>query len=151
MKALTKTALTLTTFAFVLLLAGAAFAQDYTPFSLGAGFMPDPQTGTGDTGGPVDAGTLGCPGLGWVDSSPDHVLTVTSPVNLKLYVTITDGSGADPTLVINGAATLCDDDSHGYPNPEINAVLQPGVYNIYVGQFNAETRGRYLLTLTENL
>ena len=146
-----KTLTTLASFALVLLLAAGAFAQDYQPFSIGANFLPDPQTGTGETGGPVDAGTLGCAGHGWVDTTPDHTLTITSAVNLKLFVTITDGSGADPTLIITGPVTLCDDDSHGYPNPEINTVLQPGTYSIYVGQFDAETRGRYLLTLTENL
>jgi hypothetical protein len=127
--------------------ATAAVAQDYGNFTIGAGFLPDPQTGTGLTGGPVDASTYGPGCVGSIDTTPDHVITVTSTVNLKLYV----DSDTDATLVLRGpAGTFCDDDSHGNLDPELNVTLTPGEYHVWVGNFGS-TQGRYTLTLTENM
>jgi hypothetical protein len=127
--------------------AGVA-AQDYGSFEIGAGFTPDPQTGSGTSGGPVDAGTFGADCTGSIDSSPDHRITVTSAVDLKVFAL----SSVDTTLVLRGpAGTFCDDDSHGGLNPEINARLTPGTYEVYVGNFTAANQARYTLTLTENL
>jgi len=39
--------------------SGPAAAQAYDSFTLGAGFAPDPQTGTGETGGGVQANRCG--------------------------------------------------------------------------------------------
>jgi hypothetical protein len=133
----------------VLLLAASATAgaQQYRNFSIGAGFEPDPQTGTGTTGGAVDAAkAFGGSCTGSVDRTPDHVITVTSAVNLKLYTTST----TDSTLVMRGpSGTFCDDDSRGELDAEINAVLRPGRYEVYIGHLG-ET-GQYTLTLTENV
>lgn len=123
-------------------------AQDYGDFRIGAGFTPDPQTGSGTSGGPVQASTFGAVCVGSIDDSPDHQITVTSTVDLKLYAL----SSVDTTLVVRGpAGTFCDDDSHGGLNPEINARLTPGVYDVYVGNYDAGSQARYTLTLTENL
>lgn len=129
------------------LLAGSAMASDYRNFSIGAGFTPDPQTGTGTTGGSRDAAqAFGGECSGSVDTTPDHVITVTSAVNLKLYTTST----TDSTLVLRGpSGTFCDDDSRGELDAEINALLRPGRYEVYVGHLGQT--GQYTLTLTENV
>lgn len=127
--------------------AASAHAADYGNFEIGPGFTPDPQTGTGTTGGARDAAqAFGGDCSGSVDTTPDHVITVTSAVNLKLYTTST----TDSTLVLRGpSGTFCDDDSRGELDAEINAVLRPGRYEVYVGHLG-ET-GQYTLTLTENV
>ncbi len=128
-------------------LAGGAHAQAYRDFTIGAGFTPDPQVGTGTTGGSRDASMYGGACTGRIASSPDHTITVTSTVDLRLYTEST----TDSTLVLTGpAGTFCDDDSHGQMDAEINAVLTPGTYEVYVGNFGT-TSGEYSLTLTENL
>lgn len=123
-------------------------AQDYGDFTIGAGFTPDPQTGSGVSGGPVDASSFGANCVGSIDDSPDHQITVTSTLDLTLYAL----SSVDTTLVVRGpAGTFCDDDSHGGLNPEVNARLTPGVYDVYIGNYDDESQARYTLTLTENL
>jgi hypothetical protein len=127
-----------------LLFAGSAFADS---FSLGAGFLPDPQTGSGITGGSVDASSYGPGCVGNISSSPDHEIEITSDVNLKIYVE----SEVDSTLVITGpGGTFCDDDSNGNLDPQINGVFTPGTYSVYVGNFG-DTSGSYTLYITENL
>ncbi len=117
----------------------------YRDFTLGAGFMPDPQYGTGQTGGPVNASRYGNHCIGNVDATPDHTLTVTSPVDLRLYV----NSTVDSTLLIAGPNVVwCDDDSHGNLDAEIKARFEPGTYHIYIGHIGGHT-GEYRLTITE--
>ena len=128
------------------LAAGLATASDYRNFSIGAGFTPDPQTGTGTTGGARDASqAFGSQCSGSVDTTPDHVITVTSAVNLKLYTTST----TDSTLVMRGpSGTFCDNDSHGDLDAEISGMFAPGQYQIFVGT-NGNQNGNYTITLTE--
>lgn len=133
--------------ALLIFASASASAQQYRNFEIGGGFTPDPQTGTGTTGGAVDAASaFGGECTGSVDRTPDHIITVTSAVNLKLYTSST----TDSTLVMRGpSGTFCDDDSRGALDAEINAVLRPGRYEVYVGHLG-ET-GEYTLTLTENV
>lgn len=131
-----------------LCVAGAAQAQAYRDFTVGAGFTPDPQSGTGQTGGATSASRFGGNCVGDIDSTPDHTLNITSTVNLKVFVEST----VDATLVIVGpGGTFCDDDSNANSalDPEVNAVLTPGSYEVYVGHIGGA--GDYTLTITENL
>ena len=117
----------------------------YRNFRLGAGFIPDPQTATGTTGGPRSAGTYGAQCTGMIGNDPDHRLEVTSKVSLRMYV----DSSTDASLVVVGEGRVwCDDDSHGSLDPELSAVLMPGQYDIYVGHIGDS--GSYTLTLTES-
>lgn len=126
--------------------AASGAAQDYQNFTLGAGFMPDPQTGTGTTGGAVDAAARGDGCVGMIDEVPDHVITVTSALGLRATVR----SGVDSTLVIRGpAGTFCDDDSAGALDAEVVARLTPGDYEVYVGDLGGSS-GRYTLSLSED-
>jgi len=121
----------------------------YGNFTVGAGFTPDPQTATGVSGysdaGRVDAATFGVQCTGFIDTTPDHTITVTSSVTLRLTVK----SEIDSVLVIRGpAGTFCDDDSAGGLNAQINALFTPGEYEVYVG--NIGEAGEYILTVTES-
>lgn len=117
----------------------------YRDFTLGAGFLPDPQQGTGRTGGRERAAEYGRHCIGDIDDTPDHRLTVTSTVSLRMYVE----SEGDASLVVVGPGSVrCDDDSHGQLDPEINDIFAPGNYEIYVGHIGRG--GEYVLTLTEN-
>ena len=90
--------------------SGPAAAQSYNSFTLGAGFTPDPQTGNGETGGQTQATRFGPQCSGVIDSTPDHTIRVTSPLDLRLSVEST----TDSTLVVVGpAGVFCDDDSAG--------------------------------------
>jgi len=124
--------------------AAPAAAQSYSSFTLGAGFTPDPQTGTGETGGGTQASRFGPQCTGVIDSTPDHTIRVTSPLDLRLSV----DSTTDSTLVVVGpAGVFCDDDSAGDLDAQVDARLTPGEYAVYVGHL--EQPGRYTLTLSE--
>ncbi|NZA26160.1 hypothetical protein H0E84_07155 [Luteimonas sp. SJ-92] len=130
--------------AAMLCLAAAGQAQDYAGFTLGAGFTPDPQTATGLTGGNVQASRYGSQCSGMIDTTPDHVIDVTSALDLQLAV----DSTTDSTLVLTGpAGTFCDDDSGGLLDARLTARLTPGRYEVYVGHLG--TAGSYTLTLSE--
>lgn len=88
---------------------------------------------SGQSGGAISARSYGNQCRGWVDGIPDHVITVTSPVNVTFDV---NGSG-DTTLVITGpAGILCDDDGGNGFNPRITRFLMPGMYEIRVGSYS---------------
>ncbi|MEF3082037.1 hypothetical protein V3391_07390 [Luteimonas sp. SMYT11W] len=123
---------------------GPATAQAYNSFTLGAGFTPDPQTGNGETGGATQASRFGPQCSGVIDTTPDHTIRVTSPLDLRLSV----DSTTDSTLVVVGpAGVFCDDDSAGELDAQVDARLTPGDYAVYVGHI--EQPGRYTLTLNE--
>ncbi|MCD9028012.1 hypothetical protein LDO26_07300 [Luteimonas sp. BDR2-5] len=123
---------------------GASSAGQYGNFTLGAGFTPDPQTGHGQTGGQVDASRYGAHCTGQIDSSPDHRLTITSTVALRISV----DSTTDSSLVIKGPGkVLCDDDSGGALDAAVVDTFRPGEYEIYVGHLG--NSGSYTLTITE--
>ncbi|MDH5823269.1 hypothetical protein QFW77_09765 [Luteimonas sp. RD2P54] len=132
--------------AAMLCLAGAGQARDYAGFTLGAGFTPDPQTATGLTGGNLQASRYGSQCSGMIDTTPDHVIDVTSTLDLQLAV----DSTTDSTLVLTGpAGTFCDDDSGGLLDAQLTARLTPGRYEVYVGHLGSA--GSYTLTLSEAL
>lgn len=123
---------------------GGADQGRYGNFVLGAGFMPDPQTATGRTGGTVQATRYGAHCTGVIDTTPDHTLTVTSTVALDIRV----DSTTDSSLVITGPGkVLCDDDSGGMLDARVRDTFRPGEYGIYVGHLG--TQGDYTVTITE--
>lgn len=106
---------------------------------------PDPQRSRGETGGSRDARSYGKACVGTIDTTPDHRLTVTSALNLRIFVEST----TDSTLVVVGPnRTWCDDDSHGDLDAEVSGVFAPGQYQIFVGT-NGNQNGNYTITLTE--
>lgn len=137
-----------------LVLVGSGCASIYTGgphygnFTLGAGFTPDPQAGYGIAGGTVAASAQHHPHCaGFIAGRPDHQITVTSPLHLRMYVV----SPRDTTLVVSGPSGLfCDDDSAGGLSPEVVARLEPGTYSVWVGGYAPGVQGEYRLMLTED-
>lgn len=127
----------------LLLVPGVAWADR---FELGAGFLPDPQTGSGTAGGARDAAALGSSCVGNIGTSPNHVLVVTSEVNLEVWVE----SAGDASLAITGnGQTWCADSGHGGQNPALTRVFTPGTYQIWVGSKSGLIT--YTIGLTEAL
>jgi len=119
-------------------------------FRLAPGFTPDPATGSGISGGSVDASRHGDtsdgPCVGQIDSSPDHKLTLTANFS---YLRIQVASRADTSLVIKGPrnAYRCADDVVGL-DPAIEGAWPAGTYEIYVGSVD-EGEHPYTIAITE--
>lgn len=118
---------------------------DYQSFNLAPGFMPDPQVGTGLSGG-----TRATNDCGFVDSAnaPDHVVTLTRPFEYLRAHVQADG---DVTLLIEGPdGRFCSDDVNGLM-PEISGYWPAGTYSVWIGDFMGDSAGtyRYQLYLTE--
>jgi hypothetical protein len=126
----------------VLGMAQTVQADDYESFALSPGFVPDPQVGTGASGGPRQ--TTDC---GFVDTAnaPDHVVYLYEPFNfLRAYVQ----SSGDVTLLIEGPdGRFCSDDVNGLM-PEISGFWPAGTYNVWIGDWDHGTYP-YQLYLTE--
>ena len=118
----------------------ANFSGDYCDFVLPPRFNPDPVTGTGVSGGPEF--TNDC---GYIDTTPDHIVTVTNGFSyLRAYV----DSPGDVTLLVTGPdGRFCRDDVNGLL-PVLYGSWPPGTYNIWVGDWN-NSNFPYTLYLTE--
>lgn len=137
----------------LLTMGSAAFAQSLD-FTLYPGFYPDPHRVTYISGGTVDASNFvdvyGYRCEGWIASSPDHVMRLTSPFG---YLRMFAESSADLTMVLFNTRTgevFCDDDGHGGLQPEIEmSYITADEWWIYVGSYYWNERHPYTLTVTE--
>ncbi len=103
--------------------------------TLHPGFWPDPIVLDYYSGGNNDASSYGEPCVGRIASVPDHILTVTEPLDyLRIYVE----SDADTTLVVEQVSTgevACNDDANDL-NPGLEWDFVPiDIYHVYVGNF----------------
>lgn len=119
--------------------AGAASAQqaqigpclgggtDYCSFVIEPGFLPDPLTSTGVSGGPTQT-----PDCGNIDGTPDHEITITQDfASLRMHVE----SQGDVTLLVEGPfGRVCSDDVVGLL-PEIQRDFPAGTYQVWVGDW----------------
>ena len=82
---------------------------------------------------------------GFVNPQPNHVFRIdTFFANLKLEIE----SSADTTILVKGAGGIwCNDDS-GSANPMIEGQWQPGVYQIWVGSYRANSNDGYKIKIT---
>ena len=98
----------------------------------------------GVSGGPRSARSMGPQCRGHIAATPDHIITVTSPMMLTFDVT----APGDTTLVITGpTGVLCDDDGGPGFNPRISAPLQPGSYQIFVGSYSRRQNYHYTMSI----
>ncbi|MDY6938256.1 MAG: hypothetical protein SWY16_11370 [Cyanobacteriota bacterium] len=103
------------------------YAQ-FEDFELSPGFDPDPQSGSGKSGGPTT--TEMC---GEIDNTPDHRLDLGSDFDfLRIWV---DAPG-DVTLLVEGpnGEQFCGDDENGVL-PELSGAYSAGRYKIWVGDW----------------
>jgi hypothetical protein len=127
----------------------APVSATFEDFDLSPGFLPDPTTGTGLSGGRVDAATYGNtshgPCTGMIDDTPDHTMVLRQDFS-QLRVQV--DSGQDTSLVIRGPGGLrCNDDSDGL-NPVIEGYWPAGTYQIYVGSVESGTHN-YSISISE--
>lgn len=123
--------------------------SSFESFNLAPGFLPDPATGSGISGG--DYSTLSDCGF---DSDinisvPDHLLTATQPFN---YLRISVTSEADVTLIIEDINTgdyRCIDDSNGTLLPEYAGFVAAGTYAIWIGDFDYSQNFYYEIAISE--
>ncbi len=133
-------------------------AANFGRSRLTTGFSPDPRRVAITTTGTIDARGLGLGSgcVGFVTARPDHIVTLTGASTLlRFYATVAAAAPAtatDVTLLINDANNQwhCNDDSYGGANPTVNIPnAGPGQYDIWVGSYNAGTRARASLQITE--
>ncbi len=126
-----------------------AATNDYAAFSLAPGFQQ--ASGTGNIGGPRLASeamgiALTSTGKcnGYIDTLPDHRLTLTNDFDYLSIATLAEGY---TSLVIVGpnAEVWCATDQ----NPGISGFYEQGSYEIYVGNLSQGAGPRYELIITE--
>jgi hypothetical protein len=133
--------------------ASAQSAPIFESTAVSPGFSPDPRTLRGISGGSVPARTIAQraetttgPCVGFVDSSPDHTLTLNSFFD---FLSIEVQSSEDTTLVVKGpGGTWCNDDISG-KNPGIAGQWQAGNYAVWVGSYQKDQYFPYVLRVTQ--
>ncbi len=82
---------------------------------------------------------------GFVNRKPNHVLKLNSFFNfLKIEVQ----SSADTTILIKGPGGVwCNDDSDN-ANPTIEGEWQPGIYQVWIGSYQANSNNNYRIRIT---
>ena len=123
---------------------------NFDSITLVSGFLPDPQTLLGTSGGEIHSGYLGETGTGpcrgYATSTPDHMMTLNSYFE---YLSVSVQSSGDTTLVINGPdGWWCNDDSDGV-NPAIAGGWIPGTYRIWVGSYGEGQYHAYSVAFSE--
>lgn len=82
---------------------------------------------------------------GYADSQPNHVLELMSFFEfLRLEVE----SSADTTVLVRGLGGVWCNDDAGTANPVIEGQWQPGVYQIWVGSYQADLNQNYQIEIT---
>lgn len=115
--------------------------------SLRSGFLPDPHTLNGQSGGNVDASAVNGACRGFISPHPSHVVTLTSAFRwMRVFVE----SAGDTTIMIQTPqnTVLCNDDTYGL-NPAVEQAWQPGTYRIWVGAYQQSSAAPYTLRFTE--
>jgi hypothetical protein len=126
----------------------AAGTSNFGTISLRAGFMPDPHTATGVSGGAVAASTWNASCAGYVSQTPDHLLHAQTAFSSLRVLARSDG---DITLVVQrpDGSYVCDDDTEGTdPVVDLGAAAA-GVYRIWIGNYAAGASARYTLGVSE--
>ncbi|MBL8601316.1 MAG: hypothetical protein JNK72_05280 [Myxococcales bacterium] len=104
----------------------------------------------GRTGGAVPGSGVRGEGTcrGYYMGPPNHVVLVPTPqAFLRIYAL----SAADSTLIVRrpDGSVVCNDDRYNF-NPGIDMNGQPGLYQVWVGSYQANEARPYRLTITSN-
>jgi len=150
----------LTMISLCLVGVSAAFAQTelnpggtptYGGGTIEAGFLPDPFVVTLLSGGPLDAValSLGSDCTGYINDVPDYRMTWAGQAAMLRLFFVSEG---DTTLVIRapGGKYACNDDFDGL-NPLVQlSNPDDGVYDIWVGSYEADAYLPGYLMLSQN-
>lgn len=127
--------------------AGAAGGSNFGTVQLNAGFMPDPHTASGTSGGSIDAATWQAGCNGFVTTQPDHLfVAATAFANLRVMA----HSTGDITLVVQkpDGTYLCNDDTEG-TDPLVEGAFPAGTYKVWIGSYQAGTNSPYTVGFSE--
>ncbi|MEL6578938.1 MAG: hypothetical protein AAFQ14_04245 [Cyanobacteria bacterium J06621_12] len=82
---------------------------------------------------------------GYVDSQPNHLLQLESFLE---FMRLEVASPIDTTLLVKGAGGVwCNDDSSS-ANPMIEGQWQQGLYQVWIGSYQANTKNKYQIRMT---
>jgi hypothetical protein len=127
--------------------AAAAGGSNFGTVQLNAGFVPDPHTASGTSGGSTDASTWQAGCNGFVTPQPDHLfVAATAFANLRVMA----HSTGDITLVVQkpDGTYLCNDDTDG-TDPLVEGAFPAGTYKVWIGSYQAGTNSPYTLGFSE--
>ena len=121
----------------------ASLDANYGAFELTSGFTPDPQALDVSAGGSIDVSAyLGGDCAGFVTPNPDLEITWSGSTGTLLrFFFVATTAGDDTVLVINdpNGDWWCADDSYEGYNPTLDFATGPdGVYDIWVGTYEAD-------------
>ncbi|BAU44152.1 hypothetical protein [Leptolyngbya sp. O-77] len=121
--------------------------------TLTPGADPSPKTIRGISGGPLPASdvagrpeTATGPCLGFVDTQPDHILTLTAPFE---FLSLQVQSAEDTTLVVKGPGGSWCNDNYLSLNPGIAGQWLPGRYEIWIGSHRNNGYFPYLIRVLQ--
>lgn len=112
------------------------------------GFRPDPQIQTSWAGGTMPVGVMGNGCVGAFPLEAQHLVVVPQSLPTVRFVV---SSELDTTLAIRGSngSMYCNDDMDGL-NPGVEANLEPGSYEVFVGTYGQGQGGPYRIAVTTN-
>lgn len=124
--------------------------SNFGTVTVAPGFMPDPMTATGNSGGSIDASTLNPECAGWVSSTPDHLIAAGGDFAALRVMARADVAEADVTLVVQrpDGTYLCNDDTEGL-NPLVTGAFVTGTYKVWIGSYEQGTNAAYHLGISE--
>ena len=82
---------------------------------------------------------------GFASQKPNHILKIDTFFD---YLRLEVESSADTTILVKGAGGVWCNDDAGSANPVIEGQWQPGVYQIWVGSYQADASDRYKIKIT---
>ena len=129
--------------------APAVGPSNFGHVSLRPGFVPDPHSVRGVSGGNMAASNMSSNCRGYITQRPDHTFMAEGHFRT---LRIMARANQDTTLVIRDAngRVFCDDDSGGNRNPMVilNS-MNAGHYDVWVGSYQRNTNARYTLGFSE--
>jgi len=82
---------------------------------------------------------------GFARSQPNHILKIDTFFN---YLRLEVESSADTTILVKGVGGVWCNDDAGSTNPVIEGQWRPGVYQIWVGSYQADSSNKYKIKIT---
>ncbi|NOY90647.1 MAG: peptidase S1 [Deltaproteobacteria bacterium] len=130
--------------------AAAAGDSNFGTVSVRPGFMPDPTTASGTSGGSTDAATLNSDCNGWIAGTPDHLLVAGGDFSSLRVMAHATTDGEDVTLVIQkpDGSYMCNDDTEGF-DPVVAGAFPAGTYKIWIGSYEHGANEAYKLGVSE--
>ncbi|MCC0178308.1 hypothetical protein I4641_15105 [Waterburya agarophytonicola K14] len=129
-----------------------SYAQTNSNIAIDKNIINKPLIVQGISGGAITAleitqtkntGTGYCDGF--ASQQPNHILKIDTFFD---YLRLEVDSSADTTILVRGAGGVWCNDDAGSANPVIEGQWQPGVYQVWVGSYRANSNNNYKIKIT---